>query len=594
MKISRLVKKLVVAQILMGAWAILPVEALTTNVSTVAELMAVVNANSTDIPSGSTIVLAAGTYDLSEVEPTAAPDSYGPSSILIRDKKLILKGADATSWRDSPDRTTGVILKGTNTARIIYAYAGSGRSSQFFNITFDGGVAASGKNGGGLFFNGTEGGGFASNCVFRNCRAAQGGGTHHVTAYDCLYEECEAVKVDEDSNSGRGGGAIGTSVNGNYKYTNDFIRCEFWRNKAARNGGAICHALMGFVGNCLFMTNSAGTGGAIYTVDDTYTSGGVQNQGLGATSLAYDCTFIGNVSTNTEGGACRHVKAARCAFTGNSAQKHRGGAIHLGSAVDCAFTNNTCGSTSRGGAVSRVDCTGCTFSGAGNISCGAFDRCVFDHVQATYLLDCLRNVGAPLYMTNCLVSNCSVGRLVLNEGQYSEFVNCTFADNTIGVGVTAGLSYTIYNSPGAHGTSQIYYPSTNVLVNCIFSGNKYAGNDMDLRLYKPETETDYGYCAIKMANCLYTTGLVGGANIDEGAETLVQGNPRFVAGDSKYPGLPYYSILYGSQARNAGVNAAWMSSAIDLAGNQRLFDDVVDIGCYECLLHQAGTIVVVK
>ena len=25
-----------------------------------------------------------------------------------------------------------------------------------------------------------------------------------------------------------------------------------------------------------------------------------------------------------------------------------------------------------------------------------------------------------------------------------------------------------------------------------------------------------------------------------------------------------------------------MNSAVDLAGNQRVFEDVVDIGCYEC------------
>ena len=37
------------------------------------------------------------------------------------------------------------------------------------------------------------------------------------------------------------------------------------------------------------------------------------------------------------------------------------------------------------------------------------------------------------------------------------------------------------------------------------------------------------------------------------------------------------SVLYGG-------SAAWMNSAVDLAGNARIFDDVVDIGCYECLL----------
>ena len=71
-------------------------------------------------------------------------------------------------------------------------------------------------------------------------------------------------------------------------------------------------------------------------------------------------------------------------------------------------------------------------------------------------------------------------------------------------------------------------------------------------------------------------------------------NPLFVAGNAKYPGVPYYSILHRSPARNAGVNAAWMNSAEDLAGNPRIFDDVVDIGCYECLLAAPGLMIMIQ
>jgi hypothetical protein len=32
---------------------------------------------------------------------------------------------------------------------------------------------------------------------------------------------------------------------------------------------------------------------------------------------------------------------------------------------------------------------------------------------------------------------------------------------------------------------------------------------------------------------------------------------------------------------NAGINLDWMADATDLAGNPRIIDHVVDIGCYE-------------
>ena len=43
-------------------------------------------------------------------------------------------------------------------------------------------------------------------------------------------------------------------------------------------------------------------------------------------------------------------------------------------------------------------------------------------------------------------------------------------------------------------------------------------------------------------------------------------------------------MICKAPARNTGVNAALMDCAVDLAGNQRIFDGVVDIGCYECLI----------
>ena len=42
-----------------------------------------------------------------------------------------------------------------------------------------------------------------------------------------------------------------------------------------------------------------------------------------------------------------------------------------------------------------------------------------------------------------------------------------------------------------------------------------------------------------------------------------------------------WRIGVNSSCRDAGLNETWMSTAIDLAGNPRIFHDIVDLGCYE-------------
>ena len=134
--------------------------AATHTVSTEAELVAAVAAAA----GKDTILLKSGTYDLSLVEPQNPKDSNGIASIFVDNKTLYFVGEDATSWRAKADNTTGVVLKGTNTARIVYGYAGPGRGSTFRHITFDGGVAPSGKNGGAIYF---------TDCRFIQLRVSQ-------------------------------------------------------------------------------------------------------------------------------------------------------------------------------------------------------------------------------------------------------------------------------------------------------------------------------------------------------------------------------------------------------------------------------------
>ena len=538
--------------------------------------------------SGDAITLAAGvTFDFSTLEAysdgtswgtMSAPDGKGISCVWWQ-KQITIKGADDTPWNEKTSAQE-TILDGGNVARIFYGYAGSGRKSTFENLTFRNGKAPSGQNGGAIVFNNSESTGGAINCVFRGCSATSGGATYGVPVSNSLFEDCSATS--------QGGGAW---CDKNYC----ILSGNAFRGCSAANGGAIYLSDLsaspaGYVASCVVTNCSASSnGGGLYSSKASNAvnycrfieNGAADHGGAMYSGTATGCTFDSNTSTN-EGGACYNSAISTSAFFCN-ASSHRGGAMSLGTATDCAFTNNVCNKNARGGACDKVAAVGCTFSGKGDVSCGSYNRCTFDGIvpdgNRPWVLDATSNNGSALGVTNCLVVNCAVGRIVNTVGQLADIVNCTFADNVISNnGYTAYCD--VYNS--ASGTMSF--------VNSLFSGNKHAdGSDADLKLWKSTS----GNCLLQFSNCLYTSGLSNQDKADVWTN-IQQGPAKFVAGDPQFPDEPYYAILRHSNAQNAGVNAAWMSSATDLAGRARILEDTVDIGCYECDIVIRGLTIIVQ
>jgi hypothetical protein len=67
----------------------------------------------------------------------------------------------------------------------------------------------------------------------------------------------------------------------------------------------------------------------------------------------------------------------------------------------------------------------------------------------------------------------------------------------------------------------------------------------------------------------------------------ITNNPSFVDFDNGN-----YRISIFSYCRNAGTNQSWMTTAIDLDGEPRIMEEIVDMGAYETVPEPAGLLLV--
>ena len=422
-----------------------------------------------------TITIMPGTYDLGGegIEAANPRDTSGAAYLFLDDKTLHFVGENATHWSQKT-AAEETVIKGGPAGRVVYGYKGSGRASSFRNITFEGGTAGA-KNGGAIYFSGTEfivpyQNGCASNCVFRANSATHGGATHHVNVYDSLFEGNTSV--------GNGGAAYGMSANGNGKVTNDFIRCVFKNNTSnsqTSGGGALYLQIAGVVRDCVFSNNvaSAVRGGAIYSAANGPSSviqgcvfldnhaDGVSSTGEGGAIFAInmdgvilDCAFSNNTAFANGGAVCYASVVSNCTFAGNrvtSVMSPRGGgAIYVNRSsgieiVDCVFTNNM--AAVLGGAIrssQQIDrLAGCTFvdnrangSDGGALytagACPWIESCSFIGNQAVSNGGALRLGNEIGTMTNCtFVANASGGdgASFYSDKGYRLVTDCTFKDN---------------------------------------------------------------------------------------------------------------------------------------------------------------------
>ena len=206
--------------------------------------------------------------------------------------------------------------------------------------------------------------GSAENCSFVGNSAGSGGAIYEGSAVNCSFvgnsasygggamQYGSAVNSSFNSNSASDGGAMqyGSAVD-----------CSFVGNSAG-SGGAIYEGIEVF--NCTFVNNSAGSGGAINQIRAVENSIFVNNSANSLGGAIYGVYTIGYGYVPDYYNSI--IK--NCTFVSNSADS--GGAMYSGSAENCTFVNNSAGyggaiyTNNKQGKVdfiNKVDITNCEF-----------------------------------------------------------------------------------------------------------------------------------------------------------------------------------------------------------------------------------------
>jgi len=309
--------------------------------------------------------------------------------------------------------------------------------------------------------------------------------------------------------------------------------CIFTGNTADRHGGGMYNLLGSpMVTNCTFTNNTA--------IDDK--GGGMYNYNSSPTVT--DCTFSDNTA-DSGGGLFIELGSptvTNCTFTNNTAMDHAGMGIFQSSptVTNCTFSGNTV--ERAGGGLSNVQ------------SSSTVTNCTFTGNTTNYFGGGMWNDGCSPTITNCtFTDNTSSidGGGMCNRNSSPMVTNCTFSGN---IAIEGGGMYS-------------YNDSSPMVTNCILWG------DSPDEIFNDEfSSTTVTYSDVQ-------GGWPGTGNIDA--------DPLFADADLR--------LSDASPCINAGSNAALPPDTadldgdgdttepipLDLDGNARILNGVVDMGAFE-------------
>ena len=555
------------------------------------------------------VTLSSGVYDLAGIV-SHSNETLGASHLWASKDVVITLRGDPSIDREN------VVLKGDGTARILLLHK---VGCKIENISFTNGFAKVGAvvctdAGDSSYGQGTMC--TLSNCVFRCNVASNYGGvsSRGATLYNCLAESnraeneagvirfARAIDTTFRRNSAKSGGA---------GYQISATGCIFEENSSSEGGGALAWHCS--TSNCVFRFNSSKYGGAAH-----------------GSHVIRDCRFIGNYA-NENGGALYSQErlVSGCWFESNWAKGTKSNGVISGfttnHVLDCVFTNNAAGwGNGVGGGIAVW--SNCLFvanqmradsGGRAGIDGGTFYNCEFrgqwsaaasnNSVSPTNSYAESRRWERMLSVINGNMFDCTV------EGCVSgcRMTRCTIAGCTNTPVVIAGTSALtnclvvgnrLVSDASAANPLGLFYGDTSgadiSLVNCTVADNQgmvfnKVGGDIANTIFFGNTEADitakgtYG-TALTFDHCLYRT-YQSTASQEPDFLNCVELDPKF--NGTKDEAYPYYMPLASSKAVNAGKTIDWGAGAVDLCGNPRVRDGLVDIGCYESVIPPIGFII---
>lgn len=510
----------------------------------------------------------------------------------------------------------GYTAAGYRAGGAIYA---AGGTTTVTNTTF---TSCTAPYSGGAIVVGSKGNLEAVSCTFKSCAAWERGGA----VAGGVYRDC----VFDSNQSWRGGAAA--NIAGGYD-------CVFTNNYCSATGddvgGALFHdiASNAVISGCMFVKNRVsaqqGLGGAIYqsvgtllvtnttfdscTATGGWTANGYRSGGAiceaGGTITLFDSVFTNCTAVDQNGGAITvrsgSLTAHGCSFVGNRAVSS--GAVHANGntfLTNCTFTANV--ATSTGGAISActniVDCTfadnasayfsghcwNCTvrksrFSGLGSVGNSRCIDCVFDGARTTDadmwnrgLVIAVNNGPSETKCVNCLFVNCDCFYMLQSWGLPLSIINCTFADNRANSYLAYGADY---NDLGTGATF--------TFTNAIFNGSRSEGTGHGLQV---DIQADSSG-VVNVDHCVAETVELPQLAVKT---ELTVAKARFVGPDHR-SGAPRYTPRYGDgNVVGKGALLDWTDADVDLAGNPRLRDGRVSLGCYEPSYERLGSVLLFR
>lgn len=309
---------------------------------------------------------------------------------------------------------------------------------------------------------------------------------------------------------------------------------------ASSGGGAYCASTAATISNCVLSGNSAGgNGGGAFCAGELHQCTLTGNSAMGGGGAAwvslYNCLLSGN-SASTNGGGVLACTLYDCSLVNNSAGLDGGGGAFDSTLYDCTLSGNW--SSGNGGGAKGGTLYNCTLTGnwseggGGGICAGTLHYCTLTDNTAA-------GGGGAAWST--LYTSLLTDNTANNNG--GESLDCTLYNCTM-----------VNNSAGSSGGGGACLGS---LCNCIVYDNSSAGGS--------------NYLNATFLNCCTAPLPSGNGNI--------AANPMFVnlaAGNLR--------LLAASPCVNTGTNQGWMAiDVLDLDGNPRIADAVVDMGAYERL-----------